>query len=69
MAKIIIGNHDGENGHNDSYFIPGRGNIPRKKLVKEVKENKHPDFGIYEYEGEEYIRAKPDNSEANNVNQ
>jgi len=68
MANRIKGNQDGENGENDSYRIPGRGNnIPRKQIVREIKQGLHPDFGIYTRNGEKYARGKPDNSRKNNV--
>lgn len=69
MANRIKGNGDGENGENDSYRIPGRGSdIPREVVVREVKEGKHPGFGIYTREGEDYVRGKPDRQTGNNVN-
>lgn len=68
MANNITGNHDGENGRNESYYIPGRGNVPRKTLVKEVEAGKHQNFSTYEHEGEKFVRSNPDNSEKNNVN-
>ena len=70
MAKIIKGNHDGRKGGNNSYTIPGRGShIPRRTLVKEVKEGQHPGFGTYERNGKEYVRAEPDSKTSNNVNE
>jgi hypothetical protein len=70
VAKIIKGNHDGPKGGNNSYTIPGRGsNIPRRTLVKEVKEGQHPGFGTYERNGKEYVRAEPDSKTGNNVNE
>lgn len=68
MAKNIRGNNDGENGRNESYTIPGRGIVNRDNLVREVENGKHPDFSIYERDGEKYVRGNPDNSEDNNVN-
>jgi hypothetical protein len=68
MADIITGNHDGENGRNESYHIPGRGDVARKKLVREVEKNNHPNFSIYEINGEKFVRGKPDNSKNNNIN-
>ncbi len=68
MAKNIIGNRDGENGRNDSYRIPGRGIVPRTKLVREVKLNKHPSHTTTKINGREYVKAKPDNRTQNNVN-
>ncbi len=70
MAKIIKGNQDGENGENDTYSIPGRGSsIPRPTVVKEVKDGKHPDFGIYKRNNVEYVRGKPDATKSDNVNE
>jgi len=68
VAKNIKGNRDGENGRNESYTIPGRGKVTRKKLVKEVEAGKHPCFSTYERDGESFVRANPDNLEKNNVN-
>lgn len=68
MADHIHGNADGENGENDTYTIPGRGStIPRRTLVREVKQGRHPNHHIYKREGEEYLRADPDHRKNNNV--
>ena len=68
MAKIITGNHDGEHGGNETYTIPGRGIVPRKPLVKEVKEGKHPRFTTTTINGNEYVKGKPNSDENDNVN-
>ena len=68
MAKNITGNHDGKNGRNNSYNIPGRGNVSRKTLVKEVEDGKHQNFSTYKLGGKKFVRSNPDNSEKNNVN-
>lgn len=68
MAKNITGNHDGENGRNESYSISGRGNVSRKALVKEIEAGKHKDFSIYTHDKKKFVRSNPDNSENNNVN-
>jgi hypothetical protein len=68
VAKIIRGNKDGQNGENQSYRIPGRGTeIPRQQIVKEVKQGQHPNHSVYERDGQEYVRAKPDSQQKNNV--
>lgn len=67
MAKNIRGNQDGKNGENQTYTIPGRGIVPREKLIKELKEGKHTDFHVYERNGVEYVRADPDSTQQNNV--
>jgi hypothetical protein len=69
MANNIKGNHDGKNGSNDSYQIPSRGKVTRKTLVKEIEQGKHSNFSTYERDGEKYVRAKPDHTETNNVNE
>lgn len=69
MAKNIKGNRDGINGRNETYRIPGRSSsIDRDVLVREVEEGKHPDFGIYTLGNETFVRANPDHTEVNNVN-
>ncbi|MEG4420797.1 DUF3892 domain-containing protein [Microcoleus sp. LAD1_D5] len=68
MAKTIRGNQDGENGENQTYTIHGRGSaIPREQVVEEIKEGKHPHHSIYERDGVEYVRSKPDSETKNNV--
>ncbi len=68
MANNINGNQDGENGRNETYTIPGRGTVPREQLVNEIESGKHPNFSTYEREGETYVRANPDSTTDNNVN-
>ncbi len=68
MAVNIRGNRDGDNGHNESYTIPGRGTVSRSKLVREVKSGKHPNHTITKISGVVYVKAKPDNRTKNNVN-
>jgi len=67
MANNIKGNHDGDNGENQSYTIPGRGVVDRETLVQEVESGKHPNFHTIEVEGDKYVRANPDRSKGNNV--
>lgn len=69
MAKNIKGNQDGKGGRNETYTIHGRGTVARKKLAKEVKDGKHPNFSTYERDGETFVRANPDDSSKNNVNE
>lgn len=69
MANKIKGNKDGDSGRNESYTIPGRGSVARKKLVNEVKSGKHPKHSIYKRNGEEFVRSDPDNKKKNNVNE
>ncbi|RRS32324.1 MAG: hypothetical protein P794_01605 [Epsilonproteobacteria bacterium (ex Lamellibrachia satsuma)] len=68
MAVNIRGNRDGDNGHNESYTILGRGTVSRPRLVREVKSGKHPNHTTIKISGIEYVKAKPDNKMKNNVN-
>jgi len=68
MAINIRGNKDGENKHNDTYTIPGRGVVSRTQLVREIKVGKHSNHTITKINGREYVKAKPDNKTQNNVN-
>ena len=69
MAKYIKGNHDGSKGGNDTYTIPGRGsNIPGKIIVNEIKKGLHPNHTTTKINGKEYVKAKPNNLEKDNVN-
>ena len=65
MANNING--DGPNGRNESYTIPGRGVVGRQTLVDEIDSGRHPNFHTVEVEGREYVRANPDHSCDNNV--
>ena len=69
MANRIRGNRDGESGRNESYTIPGRGVVPRRQLVREVESGQHPTFSTYTLDGEAYVRANPNATESDNVNQ
>jgi len=68
MAVNITGNRDGENSHNESYTIKGRGVVSRAKLVKEVKSGMHPRHTTTKINGAEYVKAKPDKRTQNNIN-
>lgn len=62
MAKKTIGQQDGENGRNETYFIPGS-YVTRDDLVGEVDKGKHPGFTTTTINGEEYVKSKPNSSE------
>ena len=68
MAINIRGNRDGDNEHNDTYTIQGRGTVTRPKLVKEVKQGKHPNHTTIKVDGVDYVKAKPDSKKENNIN-
>lgn len=69
MAKNITGNHDGLKGENDTYTIQGRSSdIPRKTLVDEVKQGKHPNHITTKINNVEYVKAKANSKTNDNVN-
>ena len=59
MTKII-GNNDGPGGRNETYDIGRRKNIPRKTVVREVEQGKHPGAHTVMINGEKYVRDNPD---------
>ncbi|MGQ3888254.1 DUF3892 domain-containing protein [Legionella sp. CNM-1927-20] len=68
MAKIK-GNNDGVNGRNETYDVGSRKNVPRKQVVKEVKNGQHPGYHIYQRGDQEYVRDNPDGSKKDNINE
>ena len=69
MANNIVGNHDGDNGGNDTYNIKGRGiNIPRSIIINEIQAGQHPNFIITTINGKKYVKAKPNSKINDNVN-
>jgi len=69
MAKgsSINGNADGKNGSNNSYTVTGRGKVSRAKLVREVRQGKHPDTHIVHVNGEDYARNNPNHNRPDNI--
>lgn len=67
MAKIK-GNNDGPGGRNETYDIGSRKEVPRRQVVQEIKQGKHPDAHVVKVNGREYARDNPDHSRKDNVN-
>lgn len=67
MTKIV-GNNDGPGGRNETYNIGSRKNVPRKTVVREIEQGKHPGAHAVEIGGEKYARDNPDRSRRDNVN-
>ncbi len=67
MTKII-GRNDGPGGRNEHYDVGSRTNVPRRNIVAEIKQGKHPDAHIIKVEGREYARDNPDRTKTDNVN-
>lgn len=67
MSKLK-GRRDGENGRNEHYDIGTRKNVPRKEVVREIEQGKHPGTHVYKRDGQKYARDNPDNSPKDNVN-
>ena len=70
MAKSanIRGTQTGINGRNDVYIVKGRGEVPRKTMVKEALAGKHQGVGTYKSGNETFLRAIPDSKKSNNIN-
>lgn len=64
----IKGKNDGPGGRNEHYDIGQRKNVPRKTVVREIEQGKHPGAHTVEINGEKYARDNPDNSTKDNVN-
>ncbi|KXO06441.1 hypothetical protein AKG98_3180 [Moritella sp. JT01] len=62
-GKSINGNCDA----NSSYTVKGRGVVTGSKLVKEVKQGRHPDTHIYKRNGVEYARNNPNHKVPDNI--
>lgn len=67
MARIK-GRNDGPNGRNEHYDVGSRTNIPRRKMVQEVKDGKFPNNHVVEINGQKYVRDNPDGTKRDNVN-
>jgi len=67
MSKIV-GNNDGPGGRNETYNVGSRKNVKRSVIVKEIKQEKHPDTHVVKINGRQYARDNPDNSKNDNVN-
>jgi len=67
MTKIK-GNNDGPGGRNSTYDIGSRKNVPRRTIVKEIKQGKHSGAHVVKINNREYARDNPDNSKKDNVN-
>ena len=59
--------HDGA-GRDKTYNIGSRKDVPLAKVVKEIKQGKHPGAHLYKYDGINFPRDNPDSSKRDNVN-
>lgn len=66
-AESIRGTQSGLNRRNDSYIVTGRGEVPRKIMVKETLEGKH-DVSTYKRGEEVFLRAKKNTKTSDNIN-
>ncbi|MFZ3581546.1 DUF3892 domain-containing protein [Loktanella sp. DJP18] len=64
----IIGKNDGPNGRNEHYDIGNRKDVPRRKVVAEVKRGEHAGTHVVKIGDREYARDNPDRSKRDNVN-
>lgn len=55
-------------GLNIGFNVPGRGHMPRHKLVKEVERGQHPGYHTRETcSGTKFVASNPDRSRRNNL--
>ena len=59
MTKIK-GKNDGPGGRNEHYDIGSRKDIPRRQVVREVKQGRHPGAHVIEVNEREYASDNPD---------
>jgi hypothetical protein len=64
----IVGRNDGPGGRNEHYDIGSRKNVPRRKVVAEIKRGEHPGAHVVTVNDREYARDNPDGSKSDNVN-
>lgn len=64
----IRGKNDGPGGRNEHYDIGRRKDVPRRQVVTEIKQGKHPGAHVVKINGREYARDNPDSSKSDNVN-
>ena len=57
MSVFIHGNHEGPNRRNESYTIC-RVNVPRQRLVEEIRRGYHPFHEVETIDGKEYPKLK-----------
>lgn len=59
---------EGPTGLNTRFKVQGTPGIePRTKLIKDVKQGKHPDYHVRNNGRVEYIASNPDGSKKNNL--
>jgi len=68
LASKIQGKNDGPGGRNEHYDVGRRKDVPRTKVVQEIKQGLHPDCHVVKVNGREYARDNPDHSKNDNVN-
>lgn len=69
-AAKIIGNQDGPNGRNETYYKINGVDVDRPDAVKAVEKNDNNEFSKYttqKTEGKKYVKGIPDGVKRNNV--
>jgi hypothetical protein len=68
MARNIKTTRETATGLNTHFSVGGRSEIPRGKLVNEIKRGEHPDYHVMNHpSGKQIPRSNPDRSHSNNL--
>lgn len=65
--KKITVTRETESGLNTHFNVPGRGEITRGQLAREVDAGKHPGYHTRTVGGRRIVASNPDGSERNNL--
>jgi hypothetical protein len=66
-GKKITVTRETQTGLNTHFNVPGRGEMTRGKLAREVDSGKHPGYHTRRLEGRRIIASNPDCSKKNNL--
>lgn len=65
--KNITVTRETASGLNTHFNVPGRGEVTRGQLVREVQVGKHPGYHTRDVNGRRIVASNPDGSERNNL--
>ena len=65
--KNITVSRETSSGLNTHFKVPGRGEITRGQLSREVDAGKHPGYHTRKVNGQRIVASNPDGSEKNNL--
>jgi hypothetical protein len=65
--KNITVTRETASGLNTHFHVPGRGEVTRGQLAREVAAGKHPGYHTRDVNGRKIVASNPDSSERNNL--